>query len=281
MDSLTHILMGHALGALATTLTPDAGACVYWAAFLGNSLPDLDVPVSLLLRRGIKLHRTFTHTLAGAVALTAGAALALRARFPASSVLSLGLWTLLGVLAHLAVDGLNLFGVRPFWPVSDRRVELGVLHITDPVLLLMLGLPALGAAAGWNPTSWVASSFLVMWVYVLTRIRSANRLIRGLLDQGALRARIVPWYSTWRYIAEMEHGVEFGRWHRGERIVLETFPRREDPRITASLADPRVSQFLCECEYPVARVEAQEVVWTDALRRLRADFRPLRVPVES
>lgn len=281
MDSLTHILMGHALGALATTVSPEAGAGVYWAAFLGNSLPDLDVPVSLLLRRGIKLHRTFTHTLAGALALTAGTALALRARFPASSVLMLGLWTLLGVLAHLAVDGLNLFGVRPFWPVSDRRVELGVLHITDPVLLLMLGLPALGAAAGWNPSSWVAGAFLVMWAYVLNRILAANRLIRSLLDQGALRARIVPWYSTWRYIAETEHGVEFGRWHRGERIVLETFPRWEDPRIAASLADPRVSQFLCESEYPVARIEAQEVVWSDALRRLRADFRPLRIPVES
>lgn len=281
MDSLTHLLMGHAMGALATAVSPEAGPAVYWAALLGNSLPDVDVPLSFLLRRGIQLHRTYTHTLVGAAALSAASAGLLAAAFPGAGAGPLFFWTLLGSLAHLAVDGLNLFGVRPFWPVSRRIVELGVLHITDPWLLLLLGLPAVGAKAGWLSARWVGAAFLAMWLYVAQRHRTARRLLHELLQAGSLRARVVPWFSGWRYVAETAHSVEFGRWAGGRRVALETFARQDDPRIAATLADPRVSQFLREAEYPVALVQEGEVVWIDALRRLRADFRPLRVPVRA
>ncbi len=279
MDSVTHVLMGHAMGALAAAVSPEAGPAVYWAAFLGNSLPDVDVPLSLLLRRGIQLHRTYTHTLFGAAALSAASAFVLRAAFPGTALAPLFVWTLLGALAHLAVDCLNLFGARPFWPLSPRTVELGILHITDPWILLLLGVPAVGAEAGVLPARWVGASFAAMWLYVAKRHLTARRLLHGLLRAGSLRARVVPWFSSWRYVAETPHTVEFGRWRRGRRVVLETFFKRDDPRIAASLEDPRVSQFLREAEYPVALVQEGEVVWIDALRRLRADFRPLRVPV--
>ncbi|MFS8639582.1 MAG: metal-dependent hydrolase [Symbiobacteriaceae bacterium] len=279
MDSVTHVLMGHAMGALAAAVAPEAGPAVYWAALLGNSLPDVDVPLSLLLRRGIQLHRTYTHTLAGAAALSATAAGLLAAAFPGAGPGQLFLWTLLGCLAHLAVDGLNLFGVRPFWPLSGRPVELGVLSLTDPWLLLVLGVPALGAKAGWLSARWVGTSFLAMWVYVAQRLRTAHRLHRELRAAGHRRARVVPWFSGWRYVAETAEAVEVGRWWRGRRVLLESFAKQDDPRIAATLADPRVSRFLQEAEYPVALVQDGEVVWSDALLRLRADFRPLRIPV--
>lgn len=281
MDSVTHLLMGHAMGALAAAAAPEAGPAVYWAAFLGNSLPDIDVPLSVLMRRGIQLHRTYTHTLLGAAVLSAAAACALSSAFPEAGPAQLFTWTLLGALAHVAADCLNLFGARPFWPLSGRTVELGVLHITDPWLLLLLGLPAAGAGVGWLPARWLGGAFVAMWLYVAVRCLTARRILRGLLQAGSLRARVVPWFSGWRYVAETADTVEFGRWRRGRRVMLESFPKRQDPRIAASLGDPRVGQFLRESEYPVALVQEGEVVWIDALRRLRADFRPLRVPVEA
>jgi len=280
VDSLTHVLMGHAMGALAAAVAPEAGPAVYWAAFLGNSLPDIDVPLSVLMRRGIQLHRTYTHTLAGAAALSAAATLVLATVFPAAGPARLFTWTLLGTLAHLLVDCLNLFGARPFWPLSHRQVELGVLHITDPWLLLLLGVPALGARAGWLAGDWLGAAFAAMWLYVGLRYVTARRLLRNLLRTGSHRARVVPWFSGWRYVAETVDTVEFGRWLRGRRVALETFVKRKDPRIAASLEDPRVDQFLREAEYPVALVREDEVIWIDALRRLRADFRPLRIPVQ-
>lgn len=277
MDSLTHILMGHAMGTLASSVSPTAGAAVYWAALIGNSLPDIDVPFSILTGRGIKLHRTYTHTIPGVGLLSAATALVLQRYFPEAGLGTLIVWTLLGCLVHVAVDCLNLFGARPFWPLNGQAVELGVLHILDPVLLLLLGGPTLGAYLGWSSPAVVAMGFLAMWPYVVYRLSTARRLLHRLHLDGSLRARVVPWYATWRYIFETEGCVEFGRWHRGERIALETFPKQQDPRIVASMTDPRVSHFLRSAEYPIAMVQDDAVVWIDAVRRLRADFRPVRV----
>lgn len=281
MDSLTHLMVGHAMGALATTVLPAAGPPVYWAALVGNSLPDLDVPVSLLLRRGVKLHRTFTHTLPGAALLSAVSALVLGRIFPEADLALLFAWTLLGCLVHLALDCLNLFGVRPFWPIVDRPVELGVLHITDPLLLFLLSAPSMGACLSWFSPGMASLGFLAIWPYVGYRLRVARRLLRRLRAEGSLRARVVPWFSGWRYIFETDRAVEFGLWSRGRRVPLHTFPKHRDPRIDATRSDPRVARFLQSAEYPVALLQGDAVVWIDALRRLRADFRPLRIPVGS
>lgn len=281
MDSLTHLLMGHAMGTLASNVSPTAGAAVYWATLIGNSLPDIDVPLSILLRRGIQLHRTYTHTAAGMLVLAAATALVLQRYFPGAGLGTLFLWTLLGCLAHVTTDCLNLFGARPFWPLNGQVVELGVLHILDPWLLVLLGGPSLGAYLQWNSPSLVAMGFLAMWPYVVYRIATARKLLQELRAAGSVRARVVPWYASWRYVYETDRAVEFGRWTRDGRLALETFVKGDDPRIEASLNDPRVHHFLRSAEYPVAQVEDDAVVWIDAIRRLRADFRPLRIPVNS
>ncbi|MFZ5817611.1 MAG: metal-dependent hydrolase [Bacillota bacterium] len=281
MDSLTHILMGHAMGTLAGSVSPTVGTAVYWAALIGNSLPDLDVPFSLLTGRGIKLHRTYTHTLPGVAILSAAAALILGRFFPEAGLAALFGWILLGSLVHVAVDCLNLFGARPFWPLNGQPVELGVLHILDPFMLVLMGGPSLGAYLGWNSPGLVAMAFLGVWPYIIFRLTTARKLVQRLQSEGSVRARVVPWYTGWRYIFETEGAVEFGRWHRGERLPLETFVKRTDPRILASMSDPRVHHFLRSAEYPVALVQDNAVVWIDAVRRLRADFRPLRIPLET
>ncbi len=277
MDSLTHLLMGHAMGALASNLSPTAGAAVYWAALIGNSLPDIDVPVSLMLRKGISLHRTYTHTIPGNMVLSAGAALLLQRFFPGTGFALLFGWTLLGTLVHVAVDCLNLFGAKPFWPLNGRSIELGVLHILDPILLIILGIPTLGAALGMASSQMVALGFVLIWPYILYRLQTARRLLFRLKREGSGRARIVPWYTSWRYIFETDGAIEYGRWHRGMRVAMETFVKHDDPRIAASKADPRVGHFLRQAEYPVAMVHEDAVIWIDAVRRLRADFEPLRV----
>lgn len=281
MDSLTHILMGHAMGTLAANISPTVGTAVYWAALIGNSLPDIDVPFSLLTGRGIKLHRTVTHTVPGVAILSTATAILLQRYFPGSGFAMLFAWTFLAGLVHVSIDCLNLFGAQPFWPLNGRSVELGVLHILDPYLLVLLGGPSLGTYLNWSSPTMVGMGFLAMGPYIMYRLSTARRLVHRLRSEGSLRARVVPWYTSWRYIFETEGAVEFGRWQRGERIAMETFVKQQDPRIAATMADPRVSHFLRSAEYPVAMVQDDAVVWIDAVRRLRADFRPLRIPVET
>ncbi|HEY3367272.1 MAG TPA: metal-dependent hydrolase [Symbiobacteriaceae bacterium] len=284
MDSLTHLLVGHAMGSVASSAAAQPmGGPVYWAVLIGNSLPDIDVPISLLLRRGIRLHRTFTHTLPGASALSAVAAACIGRVMPGTPFWLLFVWTLLGCFSHMALDCLNLFGARPFWPFSGRSIDLGVLHIFDPALVVLLGVPALLVATKAAPPYVLSGAFLWMWPYVLYRIARARRLYRGLKATGSVRARIVPWYSSWRYIMETATAIEFGYWQRGCRRIIASYPKQDSPVVRATLTYPQVSDFLAAAEYPYARVEEDAdgfaVIWADALRQLRADFRPLRVRV--
>lgn len=286
MDSLTHLLVGHAMGSVAAgAAAQPMGGGVYWAVLIGNSLPDIDVPISLILRRDIRLHRTVTHTLPGAMALSAITAAFLTRAMPGAPFWQLLIWTLLGCLSHMALDCLNLFGARPFWPLSGRSIDLGVLHIFDPALVLLLGLPALGAAARVASPLLLNLAFYAIWPYVLYRLSTARRLYRRLKASGFIRARVVPWFTGWRYVMETAHAIEFGYWSQGRRRTIATYPKHDSPLIRATLSDPQVSNFLASSEYPYARVEedgeGQAVVWGDVLRQLRADFRPLRVRVEA
>lgn len=285
MDSLTHLLVGHAMGATAAGAAGPYATAAYWAVLVGNSLPDIDVPVSLIFRRDIKLHRTYTHTLPGVLLLSLAAAAVINQFVPGSNLGVTFIWTLLGSLTHMALDCLNLFGARLLWPLSGRSVDLGVLHILDPVLMLLLGLPTLGVALGSLTASALSLSFFAMWPYIIYRLATARTLYRRLQAGGSLRARVIPWYTSWRYVYETRTAIEFGRWARGMRVPMETYPKQDSPVIQASLHTPEVMAFLQSAEYPYAVVETgedgHEVIWGDALRQLRADFRPLRIRVNA
>jgi len=285
MDSLTHLLVGHAMGAVATSMVSPTGAAVYWAAVVGNSLPDIDVPLSLILRRDVRLHRTITHTLPGVFVLSIVAAVGIRLFFPEAAFLTVFGWALLGNLTHLTMDCLNLFGARPFWPLHSRSVDLAVLHIMDPILILMLGIPAGAAAIGRAHPMVVALSFFLVPCYVLYRWARARGLAQTLKRTEMLRAKVIPWFMGWRYVFETDRTIEFGCWRQGRRHAISTFPKSNSPLIQASLANPAVTSFLSGAEYPFAELHeddtGHEVVWGDAVRKLRADYQPLRVRINN
>ena len=156
MEPVTHFLFGAAMGraglnrktALATaTLT------------LAAEAPDVDV-----LSRfggsafGMNHHRGFTHSFLG-VPLVAAAVVGfiyllwrLRGRktrdpnLPARWGLLFAFACLAG-FSHILLDFTTSYGVRPFWPFSERWYSWDIIFIVEPVLLvaLVLGLilPAL------------------------------------------------------------------------------------------------------------------------------------------
>lgn len=158
MEPITHFLTGACLGRTGfNRKTALATATMTLAA----EAPDLDVftrfrgPVF-----GLAHHRGFTHSLLGLI-------------FISLLVVAFmyGVWRLLGRktnhpnlparwglllayayvagLSHILLDFTNGYGVRPFWPVSERWYSWDIVFIVDPVMLavLFLGLvlPWLGA----------------------------------------------------------------------------------------------------------------------------------------
>jgi inner membrane protein len=156
LEPITHFLFGAAMGraglnrktALATaTLT------------LAAEAPDLDVMSRFGGSAfGLNHHRGFTHSLLG-VPLVAAAVVGLiyliwrlrggKIRNPnlCSSNLTprwgvLFAFACLAGLSHLLLDFTNNYGVRPFWPFSERWYSWDIVFIVEPVLLaaLLLGL---------------------------------------------------------------------------------------------------------------------------------------------
>jgi inner membrane protein len=152
LEPITHFLTGACLGraglnrktALATlTLT------------LAAEAPDLDVIGGTVRGSafGFAHHRGFTHSLLG-VPLDALLVLGfvyllwrIRGRRVNDSKVPprwglLFLYACLAGLSHILLDFTNNYGVRPFWPFSERWYSWDIVFIVEPVMLafLILGL---------------------------------------------------------------------------------------------------------------------------------------------
>ncbi len=156
MEPITHFLTGACMGraglnrktALATaTLT------------LAAEAPDLDVighfKGSVF---GFAHHRGFTHSFLG-IALVSAAVVGfmylvwrLRGRKTNDPNLPprwglLFLYSYLAGLTHIVLDFTNNYGVRPFWPFSEKWYSWDIVFIVEPVILIVLAaglaLPAL------------------------------------------------------------------------------------------------------------------------------------------
>jgi inner membrane protein len=149
LEPVTHFLFGANMGraglnrktALATaTLT------------LAAEAPDLDVFSRFGGSAfGLNHHRGFTHSILG-TPIVAAAVVAfiyliwrLRGRKTRNPNLPprwglLFAYACLAGLSHLLLDFTNNYGVRPFWPFSERWYSADLVFIIDPILLLVLTL---------------------------------------------------------------------------------------------------------------------------------------------
>ncbi|MGA2856599.1 MAG: metal-dependent hydrolase [Candidatus Sulfotelmatobacter sp.] len=191
MEPVTHFLTGACMGraglnrktALATlTLT------------LAAEAPDLDV-----LGRfggpafGFAHHRGFTHSFLG-IPLTSAVVVGvvylfwrLRGRKKNNPKLPLrwGLlffYACLAGLSHILLDFTNNYGVRPFWPFSEKWYSWDIVFIVEPVMLVLLiaGLtvPALFAlvdkeigAPRRGPRGRVAATLALVGIVLLWGLR--------------------------------------------------------------------------------------------------------------
>ena len=147
MEPVTHFLTGACLGRAGLNRKT---ALATLTVTLAAEAPDLDVlgefkgPVF-----GFAHHRGFTHSLLGLVlvsALVVGFVYLiwrLRGRrlknpnLPPRWGLLFGFAYLAG-LTHILLDFTNGYGVRPFWPFSEKWYEWDIVFIVDPVLLVLL-----------------------------------------------------------------------------------------------------------------------------------------------
>jgi inner membrane protein len=161
---------------------------------LAAEAPDLDVLSSLRGRAfSWAHHRGFTHSFLGvpidAVAVIGFVYLVWRLRGRKTNNPDLPprwgllfLYACLAGLSHILLDFTNNYGVRPFWPFSERWFSWDIVFIVEPIMLgfLILGLvvPALFAlidteigVRSRGPRGRVAASLALVGIVLLWGVR--------------------------------------------------------------------------------------------------------------
>jgi inner membrane protein len=162
MDNLTHSVVGLGIGALVDRSLrdeADTGAqgvrtrMLLVIGALASNFPDLDLITTRLLEPPLGyllLHRGHTHTLVGALVelilllagvwlLWPGARALLRASARARGA-ALGT-ACIGLLLHIGMDGMNVYGVHPFWPFDPSWYYGDLIFIVEPVFWIGFGVP--------------------------------------------------------------------------------------------------------------------------------------------
>jgi len=149
VEPLTHFLTGACLARAGfNRRTALATATMTLAA----EAPDLDVlgtfkgPVF-----GFEHHRGFTHSFLGLFLMSAAVVgfmyLVWRLRGRKTNIPNLPprwgllfLFAYIAGLSHILLDYTNNYGVRPFWPFSERWYSWDIVFIVEPLLYAFLGL---------------------------------------------------------------------------------------------------------------------------------------------
>ncbi len=181
---------------------------------------------------GLNHHRGFTHSFLGiplvAAVVVGFVYLIWRARgrpikdpnLPPRWGLLFGYACLAGV-SHILLDFTNNYGVRPFWPFSERWISWDIVFIVEPVMLvaLILGLilPSLGTlineeigARRKGPPGRLAASLALIAVFACSGLRDYEhrRAVAALESRiykhaDAIRVSAYPyWVNPFRW-----HGV--------------------------------------------------------------------------
>lgn len=151
MDNLTHSLVGFAsaemLGVGKET-NPRVRLTGYLLALFTNNAPDLDLLYTQITagKLGYLLHhRGHTHTLIGTiflsllmVAIALGCLQWRGERLTGRQGRLLAAVALVGGLLHLFLDSWNLYGVHPFWPMTNRWYYGDSIFIVEPLIWVML-----------------------------------------------------------------------------------------------------------------------------------------------
>jgi inner membrane protein len=224
MDSLTHIVLGAAIGEAYAGKKIGKRAMIYGA--LSQSLPDIDFIASFWLTPADNLlaHRGITHSILFAVA--AAIVLGLIAnRWHRNSQLSLTSWIaffVLEIFTHLILDAFNTYGVGWFEPFNHYRISFNTLFVADPffsigliaAFIALLLLKETNKRNRWTKISLSVSGLYLM--YALVNKAMINHSVKENLAQQHISYK--QFFTTptalntwlWYIVVEDNYGYHIG-----------------------------------------------------------------------
>ncbi|KHF41290.1 metal-dependent hydrolase [Halalkalibacter okhensis] len=258
MDTGTHVVMGVALGGLAT-LSPTIAndpllpTSVMIATIIGSQAPDFDTVLKLRNNAVyIRNHRGITHSVPALfiwpLLVTSGILLFT----PETNWSIVLLWSFIAVFLHVFVDIFNAYGTQALRPFSNKWIALGIINIFDPFIffshLVAFGIWGLGLA---RPGPTILLLYLVLIGYYIWRIGEKQRVVNHAkkLHPDASHIFVSPTirWNQWHVVIRTPDimFVTESRNHKIEYFEQYSFdPIPDIPVINAARKDPNLSAFL-------------------------------------
>ncbi len=268
MDTGTHVVMGLALGGLAT-LDPafsesSAATGVLISVMIGSQAPDIDTVLKLKNNAVyIRNHRGITHSIPAVLLWPVLISGLMHQFFPEVNFLHLWLWTFLAVFLHVFVDIFNAYGTQALRPFSSKWLALGVINTFDPFIfgihIVGLTLWAFGADPGYT----FLAIYAVLVAYYVFRFMERKVVYRQVINMipDATEIIISPTlkFHQWKIAVMNKQQFFVGRSVNRKVEILDQFNRvavPQTPVIEAAKKDSNLAAFLSFS--PVYRWEADE-----------------------
>lgn len=269
MDTGTHVVMGIALGGLATLdsavgSSSSTASSVLIATIVGSQIPDIDTVLKLRNNAVyIRNHRGITHSIPAVILWPLVILAVLYPFFPEADFFHLWIWTFFAVFLHVFVDIFNAYGTQALRPFSSKWVALGVINTFDPFIFIIHILGILIWILGANPGyTFLAIYGVIVFYYVIRFI--AHRTVKSKIKKiipDATDIIIAPTlkFHHWRIAVMNKHQFFVGRAENNEIRILDQFnriPVPDTPVLEAAKKDKNLSAFLSFS--PVYRWEVDE-----------------------
>ncbi|HLR61421.1 MAG TPA: metal-dependent hydrolase [Lentibacillus sp.] len=188
MDTGTHIVMGVAIGGLATLdpavqNDPALFSAVLAGTVIGSHAPDFDTVLKLRNNAEyIRHHRGATHSVPAVIMWGLLLAGIIYMIVPSVDFWHLYVWTALAVVIHVLVDIPNAYGTQAYRPFSNKWVAHGFINTFDPYIFLL----HIGGIVAWllgaNPGYTFLAIYAVIALYYVKRYMDKREIVRVIKD---------------------------------------------------------------------------------------------------
>lgn len=257
MDTGTHIVMGVALGGIATLdpavqNDPALFNAVMLGTIVGSQAPDFDTVLKLKNNAAyLRHHRGITHSMPAVVFWGISLPAVIYAFNPGLDFLHLWLWTFLAVIIHVFVDVFNAYGTQAYRPFTRRWVAYGFINTFDPYIfgLHIVGIMAWMLGAPPAPT-WL-TIYLIIALYYIKRYMDKRELVKEIHTQipdvEEIATSPTIKHNSWRLAITTKDAFFVAAVEDGHIEVVDKFdkvPLPDDPIIDKAKEDKNAAAFL-------------------------------------
>lgn len=260
MDSITHVVVGAALGEAFAGRQLGKRAMLFGA--LAHSLPDIDTVSSLWMdpAQSLLAHRGFTHSLLFVAIITPIFAW-LSHYWHRGHEMTLTRWMIfLGtcLMLHPLLDSLNSYGTGLFVPFNNARISLNTLFVADPFFTIWTFLAALALLVlkrfhkARRKLAVIALSLSLVYIgYAFANKMMVNATVKRTLSEDHIQP--TSWFTTpaplnawlWYVVVQVPDGYYIGYrsvFDTGETMTFGYHAR--EANLLDTLKDKTVVQYL-------------------------------------